>query len=92
MTRVSLTEVAKELSKVAIRMSALAADTNGHVPKKATRRIQVRPSKRTAELRLHGRYLGAIHALSIRNRARAKKIRADKGVHAAIRFARSLAG
>jgi hypothetical protein len=48
--------------------------------------------QRRAALKLQGQYLGQVRKLSPAQRARVKKLREAKGVHAAIRFATRLAG
>ena len=45
-------------------------------------------AKRRAAMRLQGRYMGAIRPLSARMREQVKKMRAEKGVEAAIALAR----
>lgn len=47
-------------------------------------------SKRRAAMRVQGQYMGAIRSLSAVKRAQVKKVRAAKGVDAAIRFAHRL--
>jgi hypothetical protein len=48
-------------------------------------------AKRRAAMRDQGRYMGAINPLSAAQRAQVKKLRAAKGVEAAIALARRLA-
>jgi hypothetical protein len=47
-------------------------------------------AKRRATMRIQGQYLSAIRPLSAVQRAQVKKIRAEKGVNAAIALARKL--
>jgi hypothetical protein len=47
--------------------------------------------ERRAALKLQGQYIGHVRKLSLRQRARVKKLREAKGVRAAIRFAMKLA-
>ena len=62
------------------------------VTRKAARQVKRRMSpRRRAALKLHGRYLGHIRTLPKVARAKIKVIREAKGVHAAIRAARTIA-
>jgi len=46
--------------------------------------------ERRAELKLQGSYIGHVRKLSLKQRARVKKLRGEKGVRAAIRLAKAL--
>jgi hypothetical protein len=67
-------------------------------PAVAQRRAKGAPSrtrgaisaKRRAAMRIQGRYMGAISRLSAAKRAEVKKVRATKGVNAAIALAQKL--
>jgi hypothetical protein len=59
----------------------------------ATRRPRRKPSaKRLAALKLQGQYMGHIRNLGPRQKARVKALRVSKGIDAAIRLAKQLAG
>lgn len=49
-------------------------------------------AKQRATLKLQGRYMGTMRGLSVKLRARVKKVRATKGMRAAIAEARRLVG
>jgi hypothetical protein len=57
------------------------------------RRPRRKPSpKRLAALKLQGQYMGHVRNLRPRQKARVKALRASKGIDAAIRLAKELAG
>jgi hypothetical protein len=56
----------------------------------AARRPRNLSPERRAALKLHGSYIGHVRKLSLRQRARVKKVREEKGVRAAIRLAKAL--
>ncbi len=58
-------------------------------PALVPRRRKLSPARR-AELKLQGSYIGHVRKLSLKGRARVKKVREDKGVRAAIRLAKAL--
>ncbi len=59
----------------------------------AARRPRRKPSpKRLAALRLQGQYMGHMRNLGPRQKARVKALRTAKGIDAAIRLAKQLAG
>jgi hypothetical protein len=68
------------------------ASTNGAgtSSKPARRRMRLTP-KRRAALKLQGKYLGTMRGLKPRQRSAVKRIRAEKGIQAAIREAVRLA-
>jgi hypothetical protein len=55
------------------------------------RKLRLAPARLRA-LRLHGKYLGYLRHLKPRQKADVRRLRAEKGVDAAIRRARRLAG
>ncbi len=57
----------------------------------AARRPRQLSAERRAALKLQGQYIGHVRKLSLRQRARVKKLRSAKGVRAAIRFAMKMA-
>jgi hypothetical protein len=60
------------------------APTNGTAP--ARRKMNLSPKQRAA-LKLQGKYMGTMRGLKPGQRAAVKRIRAEKGIHAAIREA-----
>ena len=72
--------------------SALATSEslNGTSPRGIRRKPRLSPAQRRA-LKLQGAYMGTIRGLKPRQRAQVKKIRAAKGVRAAIAAARRMA-
>jgi hypothetical protein len=56
----------------------------------AVRRPRRLSAERRAALKLQGQYIGHVRKLSLKQRARVKKLRSAKGVRAAIRFAMKL--
>jgi len=57
------------------------------------RRPRRKPSaQRLAALKLQGRYMGYVRNLGPRQKARVKTLKASKGIEAAIRLAKQLAG
>jgi len=62
---------------------------NGTGPAPRKRRIT---AKHRATLKLQGRYMGTLRGLKPRQRSRVKKVRAAKGIRAAIAAARRMAG
>jgi hypothetical protein len=65
------------------------ATTNGAAP--ARRRMNLSPKQRAA-LKLQGKYMGTMRGLKPGQRAAVKKLRAEKGIQAAIREAERMAG
>jgi hypothetical protein len=65
------------------------APTNGAAPSR--RRMNLAPKQRAA-LKLQGKYMGTMRGLKPGQRAAVKKLRAEKGIQAAIREAVRLAG
>ena len=70
---------------------AYQAETNSPRTTKGTGRKKPRlTSKRRAELKLQGKYLGTMRGLSAAKRAKVKKIHTEKGIRAAIALAKTL--
>ena len=70
---------------------AVAESVNGASPRGTRRSPRLSPEIRRA-LKLQGAYMGRMRGLKPRQRAQVKKIRAAKGVRAAIAAARRMAG
>jgi len=70
---------------------ATAESVNGASPRGTRRKPHLSPAQRRA-LKLQGAYMGTMRGLRPRQRAQVKKIRAAKGVRAAIAAARRMVG
>ena len=68
---------------------ALASHLNGASGPATKRRLT---ASHRAALKLQGRYMGTLRGLKPRERARVKKVRAAKGIRAAIAAARRMVG
>jgi len=65
---------------------------NSATPKgKPCRKLKLLPARLKA-LRLHGKYLGYLRHLKPKQKAKVRRLREEKGVMAAIKQARKLAG
>jgi hypothetical protein len=75
--------------------SAIAISSSGHSKARAETPARRKP-RLTLEwrraLKLQGRYMGTMRGLPPKQQARVKKIRAEKGIRAAIKAARRMAG
>ena len=69
---------------------ALEAAARGGAAPPAPRRPRKLSPERRAALKLQGSYIGHVRKLSLRQRAQVKRLRSEKGVRAAIRFAKAL--
>jgi hypothetical protein len=74
---------------LAKRQAEVVANGNGATP--VRRRMNLSPKQRAA-LKLQGKYMGTMRGLKQGQRAAVKKLRAEKGIQAAIREAVRLAG
>jgi hypothetical protein len=84
----SLASIVRTVKRLGPALEAAArAPANPAVPR-APRKLS--PERRAA-LKLQGQYIGHVRKLSLKQRARVKKLRSAKGVRAAIRFAMKLA-
>ena len=70
---------------------ALEAAARGPAAPSVPRPRRKLSPERRAALKLQGQYIGNVRKLSLKQRARVKKLRSEKGVRAAIRFAMQLA-
>ncbi len=88
--RTSFRQIARSFGRIAPLLTDVAAtadrsaDSNG-----GRRKPRLSPDQRRA-LKLQGQYMGTMRGLKPAERARIKKIRASRGIHAAIAAARKL--
>jgi hypothetical protein len=85
--RRSLASVVRSLGRLGTALESAARVSRGQEPPR--RKLQLSP-QRMAALKLQGQYIGHMRMLPARQQARVKALRRDKGVRAAIRYARSL--
>ena len=91
--RASFQQLAQSIGRIG-SMLAQAAAVNG-VARAQSSRPRRRPrltAKQRAGLKLQGKYMGTLRGLKPRARAKVKRIRAEKGIRAAIAAARRTAG
>ena len=87
--RTSFRQLARSFSRLG---PALAAQFEAVPARKGTSRRKPRLSPRQrAALKLQGKYMGTMRGLPASKRAQVKKVRAEKGIKAAIAYARKLA-
>ena len=84
--RTALRQLLRSFERLAPALAA--AQTMNH--KQQRRKMQFTPARRAA-LKLQGRYLGYMRQLKPAQKAKVKKIRAAKGIRAAIAAAKRLA-
>jgi hypothetical protein len=87
--RRSLSSIVRALVRLTPALEAAVANGPVHQQRRQ-RRLRLSPGRRAA-LKLQGQYIGHLRSLKPRQKARVKALRADKGVRAAISFARRLA-
>ena len=88
--RKSFRQLASAFSRIA---PALAKQTIASISDNGTGRRRPRLSAaQRAALKLQGRYMGTLRGLGPRQRSRVKKVRAAKGIRAAIAEARRMTG
>ena len=88
--RTSFRQLARSFSRLG---PALAAQLES-VPSKAGASSRRKPrlsTRQRAALKLQGKYMGTMRGLPASKRAQVKKIRAEKGIKAAIAYAKKLA-
>ncbi|HZE89166.1 MAG TPA: hypothetical protein VE404_06440 [Verrucomicrobiae bacterium] len=76
----------------AFRSLGLAIRTDGRAPSLRTRPPLRLTEARRKALKLQGVYMGTMRGLKPRQRAQVKKVRAEKGIRAAIAVAKRMAG
>ena len=85
--RRSLASIARTVGRLGPALeAAVRSSTAPPVP----RRPRKLSPERRAALKLQGSYIGHVRKLSLKQRARVKKVRSEKGVRAAIRLAKAL--
>ncbi len=93
--RTAFIQLARSFGRLGQALQGAAASANNRpVPsreKPVRRRPRLSPAQRRA-LVLQGRYMGTLRGLKPRQQAQVKKIRAAKGIRAAIAAARRMAG
>ncbi len=82
----SLASVSRAFARLGPVLESMARGAN---PALVPRPRNLSPQRR-AELKLQGSYIGHVRKLSLKLRARVKKLREEKGVRAAIRLAKAL--
>ena len=85
--RRSLASIVRAIGRVG---PALEAAARGAAAPPGPRRPRNLSPERRAALKLQGSYIGHVRKLSLKQRARVKKLRSEKGVRAAIRLAKAL--
>ena len=86
MLRSVLQQLQRSVDQLGPALSTRPAASIGQKPR---RKLTLTPARRAA-LKLHGQYLGYMRGLRPREKSQVKKIRAAKGVRAAIAAARRL--
>ncbi len=85
--RTSFRRLARSFGRIAPLLAAAASE--GNSAKGARRKPRFSAGQRRA-LKLQGKYMGTMRGLRPAQRTRIKKIRATKGIHAAIKAAQRL--
>jgi hypothetical protein len=83
----SLASISRALARLGPTLEAAA---RGAAASAAPRRPRKLSPQRRAALKLQGRYIGHVRTLSLKQRARVKRLRSEKGILAAIRLAQQL--
>jgi hypothetical protein len=81
----------QSLARLAAQVRDISRNNVAKSAGKPRRKLKLMPARLKA-LRLHGRYLGYIRQLKAKAKAEVRALRAKKGVEAAIKRARKLAG
>ena len=87
--RQSFQNLAKAFQRLQPALAALRTQPAGNG--KTTRRPPSLTAKQRAALKLQGKYMGTMRGLPAAKRAMVKKVRAEKGIRAAIAEARRIA-
>lgn len=88
--RTSFRKLARSFGRIAPLLAA-SANSEPSAPKDATRRRPRLSADQRRALKLQGKYMGTMRGLKPTQRAQIKKIRATKGIRAAITAAQRLA-
>ena len=89
--RTSFDQLARAFGRLVPALLTAQSTSNGTSPQRRARKRPRLTVARRAELKLQGRYLGTMRRLKPAQRAKVKKIRAAKGVRAAIKAAERMA-
>src|SRR5436309_16054650 len=89
--RRSLRALEQSLARLAAQVRAISRSNSATTKGKPRRKLKLLPARLRA-LRLHGRYIGYMRHLKSRAKAEVRALRAKKGIKAAIKRARKLAG
>jgi len=89
--RRSLRALEQSLARLAAQVRAISRNNSATPRGKPRRKLKLLPARLKA-LRLHGRYIGYMRNLKSRAKAEVRALCAKKGVKAAIKRARRLAG
>jgi hypothetical protein len=80
----------RQILKSFDRLAAATARAQAAGPAPPRKKLRLSPQRRAA-LKLQGQYIGHMRSLGPRQRAKVKKVRAAKGIRAAIAAAKRLA-
>ena len=89
--RTSFQQLAKAFSRIAPHLTSVPAITSVNSDGRPRRKPRLSARQRAA-LKLQGRYMGTMRGLKPRQRVQVKRIRAAKGVLAAIKAAERMVG
>ena len=89
--RTTFRQLASSFSRIAPILTAVPDLKAGAAGEKRARKKPRLSRAQRAALKLQGRYMGTMRGLRPRQRAQVKRIRAEKGIRAAIAAARRLA-
>jgi hypothetical protein len=89
--RRSLRALEQSLARLAAQVRAISRNNSATPKGKPRSKLKLLPARLKA-LRLHGRYIGYMRHLKARAKEEVRALRAKKGVKAAIKRARKLAG
>ena len=86
--RRSLSSIVKALASLAPLLTAVSAQPEGT---RRGRKLRLSPARRAA-LKLQGQYMGYVRGLKATQKAQVRKLKEARGIKAAIRVAKNLAG
>ena len=89
--RASFRLLARAFGKIAPYLAVVPEMVDDAVGKPTPRKPRLSRQQRAAQ-KLQGKYMGTMRGLSVRKRAAVKRIRAEKGIRAALAAARRMAG
>jgi len=88
--RSSFRQLARSFSRLGPALAAQLETVPASKGNSTRRKPRLSPRQRAA-LKLQGKYMGTMRGLPASKRARVKKVRAEKGIKAAIAYAKKLA-